>query len=85
MINEQAIGVFDSGAGGLGVLSAISQLLPHEHLIYVADTLNAPYGLKTDDFIECRVHEITRFLLKQPVKLIVLACNTATATAVESL
>lgn len=80
-----AIGVFDSGVGGLSVLNAIHQLIPTENLIYVADTLHTPYGSRSVDFIESRVRTIVDFLLNQSVKLIVIACNTATAAAVHSL
>ena len=75
------IGVFDSGLGGLSVLAEIHLLLPHENLIYVGDSANAPYGDRSADFVRQRSQKITDFLLDQGVKAIVIACNTATAEA----
>ncbi len=83
--NNQAIGVFDSGVGGISVLKHLTQVLPNEHYIYVADSLNAPYGNKSAEFICARSLAISQFLLQQPVKAIVLACNTATAAAATML
>ncbi len=79
------IGVFDSGLGGLSVLAAIARALPHADLIYYADTAHVPYGSKSDDFIRDRVLFIGRHLAEQGCKVIVVACNTATAAAVEAL
>ncbi len=79
------IGVFDSGVGGISVLKHLQQALPHEHFVYVADSLNAPYGNKSAEFIQQRSQRITEFLLSLPVKAIVVACNTATAAAVSGL
>jgi glutamate racemase len=79
------IGVFDSGAGGLSILSGIHQLLPAEDLLYVADSAHAPYGPKGDAFIRERCDHIMRFLLRNEVKAVVVACNTATAAAVAIL
>ena len=75
------IGVFDSGLGGLSVLAEIHRLLPHEKLIYVGDSANAPYGDHSADFVRERSRKITDFLLDKGVKAIVIACNTATAEA----
>lgn len=80
-----AIGVFDSGVGGLSVLRAIRQLLPHEQLLYVADSAHAPYGERHPEYIERRSMIIAQFLRLQPVKAIVVACNTASVMAIESL
>ncbi|MDD5056998.1 MAG: glutamate racemase [Sideroxydans sp.] len=80
-----SIGVFDSGVGGLSVLHHIRQTLPHERLIYVADSAHVPYGDKTPAYIEQRSHTLTQFLLEQGASAIVIACNTATAAAVHSL
>ena len=80
-----AIGVFDSGVGGLSVLQHIQQTLPNEHLIYVADSGHVPYGDKSQSYIEHRSHTLTRFLISQGADAIVIACNTATAAAVASL
>lgn len=79
------IGIFDSGVGGLSILSGIHQLLPAENLLYVADSAHAPYGPKGDAFILQRCENIMQFFLQQQVKAVVLACNTATAAAVATL
>ncbi len=84
-INNLPIGIFDSGVGGLSVLNAVRQLLPNENLIYVADSAYTPYGEKTDQQIEDRVLLISDFLQSKKVKAMVVACNTATAAAVNSL
>lgn len=79
------IGVFDSGVGGISVLKHIRELMPHESLIYVADSKHAPYGNQTPAFIQARSFWLAEFLLKQGVKALVVACNTATAAAVAGL
>lgn len=79
------VGVFDSGVGGLSVLRAIRQAMPLADLIYVADSANAPYGERSDAFIIERSHDISRFLRDQAVHGLVVACNTATAVAVQGL
>ncbi len=79
------IGVFDSGVGGLSVLRAIRDELPGEHLVYVADSGCAPYGERSAAFVVERALTITDFLVRQGAKAIVVACNTATGAAVESL
>jgi glutamate racemase len=79
------IGVFDSGLGGLSVLSAIARALPGADLVYLADTAHLPYGSKSDDFIRARVLSIGRHLVLQGCSTVVVACNTATAAAVSSL
>lgn len=83
MSNEEVIGIFDSGVGGLSVLQQIRRLLPRENLIYVADSGHAPWGCKDEEFIEQRSRAITEYLLQQGAKLIVIACNTATASIIE--
>jgi glutamate racemase len=75
------IGVFDSGIGGLTVAKAISDLLPNESLIYFGDTAHMPYGEKSPHAIKSYAEKITEFLISQPCKLIVIACNSASATA----
>ena len=80
-----AIGVFDSGIGGLSVLRHIRQTLPIENLIYIADSAHVPYGDKSPHFIEQRSLKLTRFLISQGADAIVIACNTATAAAASSL
>ncbi len=80
-----AIGVFDSGVGGLSVLRHIRHALPNERLIYVADSGHVPYGDKSTSFIEQRSLALTRFLIEQGADAIVIACNTATAAAAATL
>jgi len=79
------IGVFDSGLGGLSVLDAIGKALPRADLIYLADTAHVPYGDKTDGFIAGRVLAIGRHLADAGCKLLVVACNTATTAAIQTL
>jgi glutamate racemase len=82
---DAPIGIFDSGVGGLSVLKAIRRALPDEHLIYVADSANAPYGNQDAAFITERTNVIARFLVAAQAKALVVACNTATVVAVEAL
>lgn len=81
------IGVFDSGIGGLSVLQALRHELPHERFIYLADSGNAPYGdARGDAFVQQRTRAIARHLREQhQIKVLVIACNTATAAAVDLL
>lgn len=79
------IGIFDSGIGGLSVLSAIHQRLPAENLFYIADSAYAPYGELTAAAVRRRSELIVQALLAQGVKAVVVACNTATALAVDYL
>jgi glutamate racemase len=80
-----SVGVFDSGVGGLTVLREIRRALPHEDIVYAADSRFAPYGEKPVEFIRERSSVIVRFLVEQGAKAIVVACNTATAVAVDAL
>ena len=84
-ILSRPIGIMDSGVGGLSVLKHIRELLPHENLIYFADSKHAPYGNKTPKQIEQRVFAAAKFLLTHGAKALVIACNTATAAAADSL
>lgn len=84
-LQHTSIGVFDSGIGGLSVANAISGLLPRESLLYVADNARAPYGPQSPAEILAYSRQITRFLLDQEAKLIVVACNTATSVAIDTL
>lgn len=79
------VGVFDSGVGGLSVLRAIRQQLPDEAVIYVADQAHVPYGPRPLEQVRLFSEEITRFLLSKGCKIIVVACNTASASALHSL
>jgi glutamate racemase len=76
------VGIFDSGLGGLSVLRAVRAALPDERLIYVADSLYAPYGERDDDFIADRTLAIGKWLVARGVKALVVACNTATAQSI---
>ena len=82
---DHAVGVFDSGVGGLSVLQHIRQRLPNESLIYFADSGFAPYGDKSDEAIVERSLAVAEFLLQHQIKALVIACNTATAAAVATL
>ncbi|HEX9812879.1 MAG TPA: glutamate racemase [Burkholderiales bacterium] len=84
-MNRQPVGVFDSGVGGLSVLREIRARLANENLLYVADSANVPYGDKPPAFVRARAIALTRFLLDQGAKAIVVACNTATAIAIAAL
>ncbi|MEQ1599360.1 MAG: glutamate racemase [Methylotenera sp.] len=84
-MTSQAIGVMDSGVGGISVLKHIHALLPHESLMYVADSKYAPYGNKTAEEITARCMILADFLMSQNVKALVVACNTATAAAIDEL
>jgi len=79
------IGIFDSGVGGTSIWKEIHQLLPNEHTIYLADSLNAPYGPKGSEKITELSNKNTKLLLEKGCKLIVVACNTATTNAIDYL
>ncbi len=80
------IGVFDSGVGGLSVLQALRAELPHERFVYLADSAQAPYGERGDAFVTDRSQAIAAHLLERhQIKTLVVACNTATAAAVQAL
>lgn len=84
-MNNNPIGIFDSGVGGLSVWDKVSKLLPTEDIIYLADSLNCPYGSKSpEEIIDLSVKN-TEFLLSKNCKLVIVACNTATASAIEVL
>ncbi|MEA1896938.1 MAG: glutamate racemase [Bacteroidota bacterium] len=82
---RQAIGVFDSGVGGLTVAHAIAQILPDERLIYFGDTAHLPYGDKSKDSIIRYSKEIGRFFIEKKCKIILIACNSASAVAYEEM
>jgi len=79
------IGVFDSGVGGLSILSALRQELPHENYLYFGDTAHCPYGARTEEDLTELAIKISRFLLEKGAKLIVVACNTASQAALNTL
>src|SRR5256714_4938905 len=82
---EAPIGVFDSGAGGLTVLSVLRQELPHENYVYFGDTAHCPYGMRSDAEIIALSGQGIRFLIEQGAKLVVVACNTASQAALATL
>ncbi len=85
MQNINPIGLFDSGVGGTSIWREINMLLPSENTIYLADSKNAPYGLKSkEEILELSIKN-TEFLLEQNCKIIVVACNTATTNAIKEL
>lgn len=88
MIDEKQcapVGIFDSGLGGLSVWSAVTELLPHESIVYFGDSANCPYGEKgPQEIIDLSV-KATDFLLSKGAKLVVVACNTATTAAISHL
>lgn len=79
------IGIFDSGIGGTSIFHEIHQLLPLEHTIYLADSKNAPYGVRSKEEIIALCIKNVEFLLERGSKLIVVACNTATTNAIKEL
>lgn len=85
MNNQAPIGIFDSGIGGLTVLKTLQQKLPHESFIYLGDTARVPYGSHAQETIKQFSFELLDFILKQNVKLVVVACNTIAATCLEEL
>lgn len=82
---DKAIGVFDSGLGGVSVLKELVQAMPNEKFLYYGDSANAPYGIKTKEEITERCENIIEFFLSKGVKAIVIACNTATSAAANIL
>jgi glutamate racemase len=85
MSNSAPVGVFDSGIGGLTVAHEVIRQLPHESVLYFGDTARVPYGPKSPDTVRRYSREIASFLQEQGVKSIVIACNTATAHALNLL
>ena len=84
-MNDLPIGIFDSGVGGLTVFKSIRQLLPHEKLIYLGDTARVPYGTKSPKVVQSFSLQITRFLETLGIKALVVACHTASATALANV
>ena len=85
MKNDCPIGLFDSGIGGTSIWKEVHALLPNENTIYLADSINAPYGLKSKEEIIALSIKNTEFLLNQNCKMIIVACNTATTNAIKEL
>lgn len=82
---KNKIGVFDSGIGGMSTLNEIRKLLPNEDYIYYADSKNNPYGERTDEELNKIVCDIVDYLISRDVKMIVIACNTATTRCISML
>lgn len=85
MVNNSPIGMFDSGVGGFTLVKEAFNILPNEEIIYFGDTARSPYGVKTDEEILGYSREIVDFLLNEGVKLVIIACNTATIASIEAL
>jgi glutamate racemase len=85
MNTNNPIGFFDSGIGGTSIWQAIHELLPFENSVYLADSKNAPYGVRSKDEIIALSVKNTEFLLNQNCKMVVVACNTATTNAIKEL
>lgn len=84
-MNNNPIGILDSGLGGLTVWKEVVKLLPHESIMYIGDSLNTPYGAKSEEDIYRLSKKIVDFLLSKHVKLIVIACNTITVSCLDKL
>lgn len=82
---QKAIGIFDSGIGGLTVLKEIAARLPNEDTIYLGDTARVPYGIRSPETVTRYSFENTRFLLSQEIKVLVVACNTASAVSLDAV
>jgi glutamate racemase len=82
---RKPIGIFDSGVGGLTVVKEVCKKLPHENIIYLGDTARVPYGTRSAQTVQKYAISNTDFLLTQDIKLLVIACNTASAVACETL
>jgi glutamate racemase len=85
MRQDAAIGVFDSGVGGLTVVRSLTERLPKEEIVYLGDTARVPYGSKSAETVARYSRNAARFLVDQGVKMVVIACNTASAFALDSL
>ncbi len=84
-LNNQPIGIFDSGVGGLSVWKELVNSLPNESVIYYADSANCPYGPKNKETIISLASKVVDFLIEKNCKIIIVACNTATAAAIDFL
>lgn len=84
-IMQKAIGIFDSGIGGLTVVREIVAKLPNENIIYLGDTARVPYGIRSAETVTRYSFENTQFLLSQEIKMLVVACNTASAISLDAV
>ena len=85
MTKEQPIGFIDSGVGGLTVVKEAMKQLPNEHILYLGDTARCPYGPRPAEQVIEYTFEMANFLMEQHIKMLVIACNTATAVALEAI
>ncbi len=85
MTNKQPIGFIDSGVGGLTVVKETIKQLPNENIIYLGDTARCPYGPRPAEQVREYTWQLTRFLLEKNIKMLIIACNTATAVALEEI
>ncbi len=84
-INDKPIGVFDSGIGGLSVLKQLVRFIPYEKFIYLGDTARVPYGNRSVEIVKEYAKQCTEFLIQKNVKLIIVACNTVSSVALETV
>lgn len=84
-MEQQPIGVIDSGVGGLTVAKEIMRQLPHENIIYLGDTARCPYGPRPSEEVRRFTWQLTKFLLEKNIKMLVIACNTATAVVLDEI
>lgn len=84
-MNNKAIGIFDSGVGGLTVFKEVRRLLPEESIIYLGDTARVPYGIRSKETVTRYSIENTEFLLSKGIKLLIIACNTASSLSLEEI
>ncbi|WP_026581853.1 glutamate racemase [Bacillus sp. J33] len=82
---KQPIGIIDSGVGGLTVAKEIMRQLPNEDIVYLGDTARCPYGPRTGEEVKAFTWQMTQFLLGKNIKMLIIACNTATAVALEEI
>src|SRR5947199_5875727 len=85
MSDPRPIGVFDSGIGGLTVVKALRDLLPHENICYLGDTARVPYGPKSPETVQRYAIELAEMLMRKDAKALVVACNTVSSVALPSL
>ena len=84
-MQNNPIGIFDSGIGGLTIAHALKEHLPNENIIYFGDTKHLPYGEKSKEAIQSFSRKIIRFLLEKKCKIIIIACNSASSVADKSV
>lgn len=84
-MSNRPIGIFDSGVGGLTVLKEVSRILPSENIIYLGDTARVPYGIRSPETVTRYSFECTEFLLRQDIKLLIVACNTVSAISLQKI